>query len=241
METVAFTHAHMDHIGGIGMHIATRSMRKMTPPTYLVPEEIREDVDGLIRAFAKLDGSQWRYTLKSLPPDGKATHLLGKGRLLRTFQTYHTVPSQGYLLYSEKKKLLDEYSSLSSKEISELRRQGVEVSRPFLTPEIAVPGDTTIDVLEAEQDVRRAALLVLEITFIDNASSVQDARRFGHIHLDEVVEKAHLFQNKAVLFTHFSARYSEDEISEALDKRLPPELRSKALALTFNHKSPDKS
>lgn len=57
-----------------------------------------------------------------------------------------------------------------------------------MVPEIAVPGDTTIEVLEKEADVRTARVLVIEITFVDNVVSVEDARRFGHIHIDEVVE-----------------------------------------------------
>lgn len=92
MDTVAFTHMHMDHIGGIGMHIATRSMRKMTPPVYIVPQEVLPDFQNLISAFEKLDGSTWNYDLKQLPRE--TTHSLGKGRFLRSYKTYHTVPSQ---------------------------------------------------------------------------------------------------------------------------------------------------
>jgi len=187
METVAITHAHMDHIGGIGMHVATRTMRKMKPPTYLVPKAILSDFRSLIQAFEKLDGSNWNYKIQEMMPH-ETTHSLGKGRILKSFPTYHTVPSQGYLLYSQRKKLLDEYAELSSEEISRLRKSGVQVSQPVLSPEIAVPGDSTIQVLEEEEDVRNASLLVIEVTFLDDSSSPEDARRFGHIHIEDVIE-----------------------------------------------------
>ena len=32
-HTVLFTHAHIDHMGGIGHHAATRSLLSMAPPT----------------------------------------------------------------------------------------------------------------------------------------------------------------------------------------------------------------
>ena len=43
-HTVLFTHAHIDHMGGIGHHAATRSMLSMGPPTYVVPTAV---VDGV--------------------------------------------------------------------------------------------------------------------------------------------------------------------------------------------------
>src|SRR5262249_19094325 len=97
--------------------------------------------------------------------------------------------------------------------------------------EVAFPGDTTIEVLEREEAVRKAKLLILEVTFLDDQVPVKKARAHGHVHLDEVVERADLFQNEAILFTHFSARYSREEIVEALDRRLPASLKARATAL----------
>ena len=37
VETVLFTHAHMDHMGGVAFHTSTRSLRNMRPPTYVIP------------------------------------------------------------------------------------------------------------------------------------------------------------------------------------------------------------
>jgi len=51
------------------------------------------------------------------------------------------------------------------------------------------------------------------------------------VHLFEVAERAHLFENEALLFTHFSARYTRSEILAALDRTLPAELRSRVTPL----------
>jgi hypothetical protein len=42
----------------------------------------------------------------------------------------------------------------------------------------------------------RAKLLFMEVTFLDHSRTADDARRFGHTHLSEVVQHAHLFQVK---------------------------------------------
>jgi hypothetical protein len=46
-----------------------------------------------------------------------------------------------------------------------------------------------------------------------------------------VIERAELFQNEAILFTHASARYRAREVAEILERRLPPSLRERAQPL----------
>ena len=92
-----------------------------------------------------------------------------------------------------------------------------------------------IEVVEREEVVRKAKVLVMECTFIDERVPVKKAREKGHIHLDEIVERAELFENEAILLTHFSARFNAAEIEAALDKKLPAGLREKVTALTSHH------
>jgi ribonuclease Z len=76
----------------------------------------------------------------------------------------------------------------------------------------------------------------MEVTFVDDRVSVKQCRSKGHIHLDEVVERAELFENQAIMFTHFSARYSRREILMNLDKKLPPDLRERVTPLLTSHR-----
>ena len=96
--------------------------------------------------------------------------------------------------------------------------------------ELAFCGDTRIDVLE-EPLVQAARRLVLEVTFLDEAVRRERSRATGHVHLDDVVERAHLLQHEAILFTHFSHRYSAGQIVDLLDRRLPESLRSRVQPL----------
>jgi ribonuclease Z len=231
-SVVAFTHLHIDHVGGLAFHVATRALQKMSPPTYLVPRGTEDAFSALITAFAALDGGS-AYPCTVIPFGPGDEFAVKRGWVLKSFPTFHTVPSQGYLLYSERRRLDTElYGSKSGPELAALRRSGVEVSVATRVPELAVTGDTTMRALEECADARAARTLVTEITFLDNSCTVEEARKFGHVHVDEVAEKTELFaQNEAVLFTHFSARYCSETIRKLVAEKLPADLLKKSTLL----------
>ncbi len=231
--TVLFTHAHMDHMGGVAYHAATRALRKLAPPTYVVPRANVEDFERLFEVWRALDRSAMDHTTVPLAPGEE--HVLPNQLRARPFRSPHTAPCQGYALWSRKEKLRPEYHGLPGEELARLRREGVGLSQTVETPELAFSGDTLIDVVEREEVVRRARVLILETTFVDGRVSVEECRAKGHVHLDELAERAPLFENEAILLTHFSARYQAHEIRAALEARLPPALRERVTPLLGAH------
>jgi ribonuclease Z len=228
--TILFTHAHMDHMGGVAWHAATRSLRGMPPPTYVVPHENVEAFEELFAAWSKLDRSDLPRKVVALGP-GEEFALPNK-LVARPFRSPHRVPCQGYGLWSRRRKLRQQYAALSPHELRELRgRIGDALTQQIEVPEIAFTGDTLIEVVEREEVVRKARVLVMEVTFVDERVSVEQCRSKGHVHLFEVAERAELFENEAVLLTHFSARYRAEDILAALDRTLPPKLRKRVTAL----------
>ncbi len=232
-RTVLFTHAHMDHLGGIAYHTATRALRKQPPPRYVVPPHCVADLGRLFEAWRALDRSDMEHTLVPLGPGQE--YALANGMLARPFRSPHSAPCQGYGLWSRKEKLKPEFLGRAGRELAELRRRGVELSDTVETPEFVFTGDTLIEVVEQEAVVRTARVLVLECTFVDERVSVAEARSKGHVHLDEIAARAELFRNEAILLTHFSARYRAHEIHAALDAKLPPGLRARVTPLVGAH------
>ena len=226
---VFLTHAHLDHLGGIAHHCATRSLLGMGPPVYVVPPGIVEPLGRLFDAWRELDRSELPHRLVALAPGEE--HELRRDLVVRPFRTIHPVESQGYLFLSRKKKLKPEYRDVSQAELRRLGADGVELSEAVVEPELAVTGDTRIDVLDDQHWLYQVPRLVLECTFLDDRVDVQRARSTGHVHLDELVERADRFRNGAIGLTHFSARYGRDEIVRILDRRLPPELRERVRPL----------
>jgi ribonuclease Z len=228
--TVLFTHAHMDHMGGVAWHAATRDLRGMSAPTYVVPRENEAAFGELFAAWRKLDRSEIPHRVVALGP-GEEWELPNR-LVVRPFRSPHRVPCQGYALWSKRRKLRREYVGLPPGELRELRaRIGDEMYLLRDVPELAFTGDTLIEVVEREETVRKARVLVIEVTFVDDRVSVEQCRSKGHVHLYEVAERAALFENEALLFTHFSARYLPGEILAALDRSLPPGLRERVTAL----------
>ena len=45
--------------------------------------------------------------------------------------------------------------------------------------------------------------------------------KFGHMHLDDVVERAARFQNQLIIGSHFSTRYHTRQIQHHVEKALP--------------------
>ncbi|XP_010416325.1 PREDICTED: nuclear ribonuclease Z [Camelina sativa] len=225
------SHSHMDHIGGLPMYVATRGLYKMKPPTIIVPKSIKETVESLFEVHRKLDSSELKHNLVGL--DIGEEFIIRKDLKVKAFKTYHVIQSQGYVVYSTKYKLKQEYIGLSGNEIKNLKVSGVEITNSITTPEVAFTGDTTSDFVvdENNDDVLKAKVLVMESTFLDDSVSVEHARDYGHIHLSEIVNHAEKFENKAILLIHFSARYTVKEIEDAVSA-LPPPLEGRVFALT---------
>lgn len=228
-DRILCTHAHMDHLGGIAYYAATRDLIGLGPPTIWVPAENHADVLSLFDAWRKLDRSDLPATV--LPASPGDILPLGPQRHAVPFRSPHRVICQGYALVQSKRRLRRELAGLDEPTIRARRLAGEEVSETVESVEVAFTGDALIEVFDREPLVRAARLLIMEVTFLDERVPVEKARSKGHIHLDEVIARADRITNEALLFTHFSARYSAAEIVDILDARLPPALRARVTPL----------
>lgn len=222
---VLVTHGHMDHMGGIAMHAATRALMGMPAPTYIVPAEYLTDLKSLFAVWRRLDGSRLPSQFVPARPGDRIP--IGPDREVRAFRTLHPVPSLGYAVCSRKRKLKEEYVGLTGEAIRDLRLSGVEVAREVWTPDVTYVGDSLYDVLATEPLCQESRVLLLEVTFLDDRVDVAAARSKGHTHLDEIIARPDLLVNPSVVFCHFSARYTLDEIREILARRTPDVLRSR--------------
>ncbi|KAE8664820.1 Nuclear ribonuclease Z [Hibiscus syriacus] len=66
---VFITHAHLDHIGGLPMYVASRSLYNLKPPTVFVPPCIKEDVVKLFDIHRTMGNVELNLDLVALDVD----------------------------------------------------------------------------------------------------------------------------------------------------------------------------
>lgn len=226
---VLISHGHLDHIGAIAQHAARRALLGMSEGTYVVPAAVAPLVEELFNAAGALDGQAIPRRVVALAPGQE--YRLGKGRMLRAFQTFHRVPSQGYTVWETRSRLKPEFRGLPGPRLGELRRQGIELDEMTEVARLSFTGDTRVEVLEHTPELQQTECLVIEASFLNELVPTAEARAMGHIHLDELIDRASLLPTTDVVFSHFSARYRGEDVREILARRLPDALRTVVRAL----------
>jgi ribonuclease Z len=226
---VFITHPHIDHAAGIIRHCSTREMIGLPPPIYYIGEEHRSAFDEMLAAWRRLNRSFMPCKVETIKPNQKVE--LENNYFIKAFRSIHRIPCLGYMLYEKRRKLSPEFSSCSGKELASLRKNNVDIHIHSSIPLFAYTGDTTIDVMEREDDLQKCSFLAIETTFFDDRVSVKKARAHGHIHIEEVAQKAHLFLNDKILLMHLSARHSLQEAEQAIERLLSEELQARITIL----------
>ena len=61
------------------------------------------------------------------------------------------------------------------------------------------------------------------MSFIRANHRREKIHKFGHMHLDDFLERADRFKNELIICGHFSTRYQVKEVEKVLDHKLPRE------------------
>ncbi len=219
------THSHLDHISSLPVYVARRRMMKMEPPVIYLPEEAVEDVRRLLLIMQRLDRGRMVCELHGVR--GGQEINLGRDHVITVFPTTHTIPSVGYVVWERRNKLKDEYQGLPGDRIRDLRLAGTAVTREVRTPILAYTGDTSPAGIDNYPPVFEAKVLITEMSFIRANHRREKIHKFGHMHLDDFLEREARFKNELIIAAHFSTRYHPDEVRRYVDAKLPPSLRDR--------------
>jgi ribonuclease Z len=223
--TWLLTHTHLDHIAALPVYVARRRMMKMGPPTIYLPAAGVEDVRRLLLIMQRLDRGRQLCELRGLGPGDEIE--LSRENLVSAFATTHTIPSLGYVVWDRRFKLKEEYHGLPGERIRDLRLGGTEVTREVRTPLLAYTGDTSPAAFDANPDLFRAKILISELSFVRPNHRREKIHKFGHMHLDDYLERAERFENELIILAHLSTRYHPQEVRRLVEAKLPPRLRER--------------
>lgn len=221
-RTLLLTHAHIDHAAGLPYYVSLRRMIGAPPPRVFCPAHDREALWNILGAWSRLQADSDRCELIGVEPGQDLE--LSKSTFARTFSSPHRISTVGYTLFRRTKKLKAALQGLPPEQIAARARAGEEVSETRQVPEICFPGDTRIEVVDREPTVTTARVLLLECTFLGPEIPPEQATRRGHIHLDQIAARAEHFENEVVVLTHFSRRYSAEQIRAEVRRALPDAL-----------------
>jgi ribonuclease Z len=221
------SHTHLDHVAALPVYVARRRMMKMEPPTIYLPESMVEDVRRLLQIMQRLDRGRQTCSLIGVKPGQEIE--LSRDHVVTVFETVHTIPSVGYLVWERRNKLKEEYHGLPGDQIRDLRLSGVQVTRELRTPLVAYTGDTSPGGLDGYPPVYDAKILITEMSFIRANHRREKIHKFGHMHLDDFLERAHRFKNELIICAHFSTRYHAQEVRRLVESKLPAILRDRVL------------
>jgi ribonuclease Z len=126
-------------------------------------------------------------------------------------------------------RLKEEYVGLPGDRIRDLRLGGTPVTHEVRTPLLAYTGDTSPAGLDNYPPVFEAKVLITELSFIRPNHRREKIHKFGHMHLDDFLERADRFRNELIIAAHFSTRYHPREVRQYVTGKLPPQLRDRLM------------
>jgi ribonuclease Z len=213
------SHTHIDHVMALPTYVARRRMMKMDPPTIYLPEGALDPIEKILHQVSRLDRGRLPCRLLAIRPGDEVE--LSRELVVTASATRHTVPSMGFVIWERRKKLRPEFAALSGLQIRDLRLAGTDVTAEVRVPRLAYLGDSAPEGLDACPAMYQAEVLILEMTFVSPRHRKERIHKFGHMHLDDVVDRRDRFANEVVIASHFSSRYHTRQIETLVAKGLP--------------------
>jgi ribonuclease Z len=218
-ETWFVSHGHLDHIVALPVYVARRRMMKMTPPVIYMPAETIEPIEKILRLFTRLDRGRLPCELRPIAPGDEVE--LSREHVVTASATRHTVPSLGFVVWDRRRKLRPEFGHLSGEQIRDLRLGGTDVTTEVRHPLLAYLGDSAPGGLDDCPAMYEAKVLICELTFVAPNHRKDKIHKFGHIHLDDLVERRDRFRNELIIAAHISTRYHAGAVRSLVERAIP--------------------
>ncbi len=219
------SHGHLDHAAGIPYIISQKAMNRQETPKFYMPPSLVEPMDRIMKTWQEIEKHEYKYEFCPLEAD---CEIPVKGPFfVKAFPTLHRVESFGSTLFETSKKLAKKYQGLDQKELVRLKNEGHALDEVIHTPLLSFTGDTQIEFLESRPWVRDSRILMMEATYLDDRKSIEQARQWGHTHLDEILPHLDEIKSEKIVLIHTSSRYTWDEAQKILREKIPARHRER--------------
>jgi ribonuclease Z len=219
VDELFLTHGHLDHSLGVAYLLSLRRGGGKRRVRIHCPKEIVDPLDRLLAAAGAIDSEVFDYELLGLSPGDRVS--VGPGLAIEPFASDHGVPSLGYHLIRERRRLLSELEGENTHQIAARRRAGETVDETYEERWFSCTGDTSRGVFELSPEIFQSRILMIECTFLD-PTQYDRAARFKHLHLEDLVAVRDRFENEALVLNHLSRRHRISELRQAVNESLLP-------------------
>ena len=206
---VLLTHSHRDH----SFNIPTIAMDNTERRVVYCPNEMVNPLKLLCRAFKSLDNCTELIDKEQVNAIGVHPNIIIDYNKIKikVIKCYHTVPTIGFSIITQKNVLKDEYKNITGKELGKLKKSRVEVTKIVDVIKFIFLGDTTIEVFK-DPYILLSPVIFVECTIIDDQVSPEKTQKRGHIHLNQLLPI--IIENKQTFFVliHLSKRYKRNYI-----------------------------
>lgn len=218
-DTWFISHGHLDHIVALPVYVARRRMMKMAPPTIYMLEQTIGPMQDILKRFTRLDRGRMPCELVPIHPGDELE--LSRELVVTVSEMKHSVPALGFIVWERRNKLKAEFQELSGEQIRDLKLAGTEITTEHRQPLVAYAGDTAPVGLDNCPEMFNAKVLICEMTFVSPKHRKEKIHKFGHMHLDDFVDRKDKFKNELVIASHLSTRYHEDTVKRMVAKAFP--------------------
>ncbi len=176
------SHGHLDHALGVPFVLSQRAMHASGETRVYCPAPSAEDLERLVRAASRLEGTGYRGSVEPLVPGQRVE--VGRRLAVEAFATDHLGPSLGYHLVETRRRLSPAYRGRSAAEIVAARAAGEEVETEHEVVRLTYCGDTGPGVFDAEPRLFTSEVLLIECTFL-GPESRDRGLRYRHLHVED--------------------------------------------------------
>jgi ribonuclease Z len=221
------THGHLDHAAGIPYIISQKAMNSHAPANFYMPKSLVDPLRKIMTLWEQIEKHNYTYHFHGLDFDEEV--ILNSNYFIKTFPTVHRVDSLGFTLFHKTNKLKSEFKSLSQNELVTLKSKNIAIQDSTSSPLVSFTGDTEIDFLKKRAWIRESKVLVLECTYIDQSKTVEQAKKWGHTHLDEIIPQLDEIKSEKIVLIHLSSRHTTADAIKILNERIPENHKDRVL------------